>query len=56
MFNINFSDASTITTLISFITFVGIVVWTYSHSNADFDRAAALPFADEAADKENVHG
>jgi cytochrome c oxidase cbb3-type subunit 4 len=32
-------------TLLSFITFIGIVVWAYSRRNAaDFDEAARLPF------------
>ena len=34
-----------IATLLSFITFIGIVVWAYSRRNAaDFDEAARLPF------------
>ena len=32
-------------TVLSFITFIGIVVWAYSYRNAaDFDEAAQLPF------------
>ena len=32
-------------TVLSFITFIGIVVWAYSNRNAaDFDEAAQLPF------------
>jgi cytochrome c oxidase cbb3-type subunit 4 len=32
-------------TVVSFITFVGIVAWAYSRRNAaDFDEAANLPF------------
>jgi cytochrome c oxidase cbb3-type subunit 4 len=31
-------------TLVSFITFVGIIVWTYSRRNTDFEEAANLPF------------
>ena len=32
-------------TVLSFITFIGIVVWAYSRRNAaDFDEAARLPF------------
>ena len=32
-------------TVVSFLTFVGIIVWAYSRKNsADFDKAANLPF------------
>lgn len=32
-------------TVVSFITFIGIIVWAYSRRNAaDFDEAAKLPF------------
>jgi cytochrome c oxidase cbb3-type subunit 4 len=32
-------------TVVSFITFIGILVWAYSRSNAaDFEEAAQLPF------------
>ena len=32
-------------TVISFITFIGIMVWAYSRKNADdFETAANLPF------------
>ena len=34
-----------IATVVSFITFVGILVWAYSRRNAaDFEEAARLPF------------
>ncbi len=43
-----FNDASSIMTLISFLTFVGIIWWVYGvRSKSDFDAAAQLPFADE---------
>ncbi len=46
-----FDSASSIMTLISFLTFVGILVWTFAlRSNADFETQAALPFADESLD------
>jgi cytochrome c oxidase cbb3-type subunit 4 len=46
-----FDNASSIMTVISFTTFVGILVWTFAlHRNRDFAAQAALPFADEAAD------
>jgi cytochrome c oxidase cbb3-type subunit 4 len=32
-------------TVLSFMTFIGIVVWAYSRRNApDFEEAARLPF------------
>ncbi len=32
-------------TMVSFLTFIGIIVWAYSRKNsADFDQAANLPF------------
>jgi cytochrome c oxidase cbb3-type subunit 4 len=44
-----FDDASSVMTVISFATFMGIVSWTYLlHKGSDFDAAAALPFADES--------
>lgn len=47
-----FDDASSVMTVVSFVTFLGIVAWTYVlHKQADFDGAATLPFMDEAADK-----
>ena len=34
-----------VATVVSFITFVGIMVWAWSRRNAaDFDQAARLPF------------
>jgi cytochrome c oxidase cbb3-type subunit 4 len=50
-----FDSASSIMTLISFITFLGILLWTFVlRSNDDFARQAALPFADET-DEEAGH-
>ena len=47
-----FDQASSIMTLISFLTFVGILLWTFAYKrNADFDKQAALPFADEPMDR-----
>ena len=49
-----FDSASSVMTVISFVTFIGIVVWTFAlHRGADFEQAAALPFADE---EEFEHG
>jgi len=46
-----FHDASRIMTVISFATFMGIVLWTYAlNKERDFAGAAAMPFADDAAD------
>lgn len=46
-------DASSIMTVVSFLTFVGILVWTFIlHRGSDFDKAARTPFADEE-DMEN---
>ncbi|MYM69495.1 CcoQ/FixQ family Cbb3-type cytochrome c oxidase assembly chaperone [Pseudoduganella sp. FT55W] len=49
-----FDSASSVMTVISFITFAGILWWAYvRHKEADFAVAAALPFAD---DEEKRHG
>ncbi|EJN07953.1 CcoQ/FixQ family Cbb3-type cytochrome c oxidase assembly chaperone [Herbaspirillum sp. YR522] len=41
------TDARALITLASFVTFIGIIWWTYvSHKPADFSQAAMLPFAD----------
>lgn len=43
-----FDSASSIMTLISFLTFIGILLWTFAlRSNDDFATQAALPFADD---------
>lgn len=43
-----FNDASSVMTVISFVTFIGILWWTFSkRRSADFDQAAMLPFADD---------
>jgi cytochrome c oxidase cbb3-type subunit IV len=44
-------NASSIMTAVSFTTFVGILLWTFVlKKHKDFDKAAALPFADEEKD------
>jgi cytochrome c oxidase cbb3-type subunit 4 len=49
-----FDSASSVMTVISFITFIGIVLWTFVvKRGTDFETAAALPFAD---DEEREHG
>lgn len=51
-----FDGASSIMTVISFFTFLGIVLWTYAlKSGRDFEQAALMPFADDEA-REDRHG
>jgi cytochrome c oxidase cbb3-type subunit 4 len=46
-----FDDASRIMTVVSFVTFLGIVAWAYVlRTERDFAAMAALPFADEVED------
>ncbi|WP_027863615.1 CcoQ/FixQ family Cbb3-type cytochrome c oxidase assembly chaperone [Massilia alkalitolerans] len=48
-----FDNASSVMTVVSFVTFLGIVGWTYVlRRSSDFDKAAQLPFADEAGENE----
>ena len=43
--NFDVNTLRAMATVLSFMTFIGIVVWAYSHRNAaDFDEAAQLPF------------
>ena len=55
-----FDSASSVMTLVSFLTFCGILLWTFAlRKGGDFDTQAALPFADEPveeAGKESGHG
>ena len=47
-----FDSASSVMTVVSFLTFIGILWWTFiSHRNSDFDAAAHLPFADDDAEQ-----
>ncbi len=42
------NDMRSVVTLVSFLTFVGIIAWAWSKRNkSDFDEAAQLPFKDE---------
>ena len=42
------NDMRSVMTLVSFLTFLGIVIWAWSKRNKpDFDEAAQLPFKDE---------
>ena len=44
------NDLRIVVTLLSFVIFIGIVVWAWSARNRQaFDEAAMLPFADEPA-------
>jgi cytochrome c oxidase cbb3-type subunit 4 len=43
------NDLRSIVTVVSLLTFLGIVAWAWSKRNRDrFDEAARLPFEDEA--------
>ena len=45
-------NASSVMTVISFTTFLGILGWTFVlRKRSDFDKAAQLPFADEENDR-----
>jgi cytochrome c oxidase cbb3-type subunit 4 len=47
-----FDSASSIMTLVSFVTFLGILLWTFVlRKNADFAVQAALPFADDTQEE-----
>ncbi|MES2840775.1 cbb3-type cytochrome oxidase subunit 3 [Hydrogenophaga sp.] len=42
------NDLRSIVTVVSMLTFLGIVAWAWSKRNKDrFDEAAQLPFQDE---------
>lgn len=46
-----FDSASSVMTVVSFITFAGIWAWAWStRKQQDFAQAAQLPFADEETD------
>jgi cytochrome c oxidase cbb3-type subunit 4 len=55
-----FDNASSIMTVISLATFLGILWWTFGvKRSSDFDAAAQLPFADDidgALESERRHG
>ena len=43
--NFDVNTLRALATVLSFMTFIGIVVWAYSRRNAaDFEEAARLPF------------
>lgn len=42
------TDMRVIVTVVSFVCFIGIVLWTFSRRrNQSFDEAAMLPFLDD---------
>ncbi|NND90238.1 MAG: cbb3-type cytochrome c oxidase subunit 3 [Granulosicoccus sp.] len=48
-------DMRIVITLLSFVAFIGIVVWAYSgHSKKRFDEAANLPFADDEMQQRTI--
>ena len=48
-----FDDASSVMTVLSFATFMGIVAWTFLlHDRRDFDAAAMQPFTENGMDDE----
>ncbi len=53
-------DMRSVMTVVSLLTFIGIIYWTFiAHRKSDFDEAAALPFADEETNnmkREPKHG
>ncbi|MNR83778.1 Cbb3-type cytochrome oxidase component FixQ [compost metagenome] len=52
-------DSSSIVTVVSFLTFLGILGWTFLlHRDSDFAVAARAPFADEEdrEQQEREHG
>lgn len=51
-----FTDMQSLFTLLSFLTFAGIVFWAWSSKRRqDFDEAANLPFLDEQEAEEGTH-
>jgi cytochrome c oxidase cbb3-type subunit 4 len=50
-----FDDASRVMTVVSFVTFMGILAWTYLvRKERDFAATAALPFADDDVEDDHV--
>jgi len=51
---VDFVTLSSIMTVLSFATFIGIVLWAYSKkATRSFDEAARLPFAEDEAAAES---
>ena len=51
--DINLNDLRSAMTVVSFVTFLGIVWWAYGvkGNKQRFEEAAQLPFADEQTDR-----
>lgn len=50
------NDLRSIVTVVSFITFLGIVVWAFSgRRKSAFDEAARLPLDDDEFERVNVN-
>jgi cytochrome c oxidase cbb3-type subunit 4 len=46
-----FDDASRVMTVVSFVTFMGVLAWTYIlRREQDFADTAAIPFDDDVED------
>ena len=51
-----FNDASIVMTVVSLMTFVGILWWTFAFKRSrDFDVAAYLPFADDIDEAQELN-
>lgn len=51
-----FNDASIVMTVVSLVTFVGILWWTFAYKNSrDFDTVAYLPFADDIDEAQELN-
>ena len=50
--DIDINDLRSVVTVVSLLTFLGIVWWAFGkHSRRNFDEAAKLPFADDETDE-----
>ena len=50
------NDLRSIVTVVSFVTFLGIVAWAFSgRRKAEFDEAARLPLDDDEFERVNVN-
>ena len=51
------NDFRSLTTVLAFIAFIGIVIWAWGKKRKkSFDDAANLPFADESQHESTVKG
>jgi cytochrome c oxidase cbb3-type subunit 4 len=51
-----FNDASIVMTVVSLVTFIGILWWTFGYKRSrDFDVIANLPFADDIEDAREMN-